>query len=261
MKLIRISTFRELSLLRGIGQAHQFLLQVLHNGAHIVYGLLHLFVIALIGVCDQLVDLTVRNLGENAVTFADGQQNRIQHGVDAAYDVGVGAAELVGLAALGELPVLRGLGEAHQLLLEALHDRAHSVDRLFHLFVIALIGLGDELVDLAVGDLGQDAVTLGDGQQDRIQHLVDALHHLPMSTLELVDFATLVETPVARGLHQAQDLLRYPAQLELLPARAGASRTPWSGTAVPPLPEFRGCFLLYTLRAIDSVFLFDELGR
>ena len=92
--------------------------------------------------------------------------------------------------------------------------------------MIALVGLGDQFVDLAVGDLGQDAVAFADGQQDRIQHLVDALHHFAMDALKLVGLAALVETALARRLHQAQDLLRHPLHLHVrcfrCAARAGA---------------------------------------
>jgi hypothetical protein len=96
----------ELSFLGGIGQPHHFLLQALQAPRHIVDGLLHLFVIALVGLANQLVDLAVGNLRENAVAFADGQQDRVQHGVDAAHDLRVRALELLRLAAVGELAFL-----------------------------------------------------------------------------------------------------------------------------------------------------------
>jgi len=73
--------------------------------------------------------------------------------------------------------------------------------------------LHDQLVDPAARNLGQDAIALADGQQDGIQHLVDALHHFAMGALKLVDLDTLVETALAGRLHQAQDLLGYPLQL------------------------------------------------
>ena len=79
--------------------------------------------IALVGLGDQFVDLAVGDLRQDAVAFADGQQDRIQHGVHAAHDLGVGALELLGLAAFGQLPFLRGLGQPRQFLLQALqHD-------------------------------------------------------------------------------------------------------------------------------------------
>ena len=88
---------------------------------HVVDRLLHLFVVALVGLGDQFVDLAVGDLGQNAVAFADRQQDRVQHGVHAAHDLGIGALELLRLAALGELPLARSFGQAHQLLLQALH--------------------------------------------------------------------------------------------------------------------------------------------
>ncbi len=164
---------------------------------------------------DQLVDFSVGDLGQNAVAFADGQQDGIQHGVDAAHNLGIRAAKLLWLAALGELSVPRGIGQAQQFLLQALHDDSHVVDGLFHLFVIALVGVGNQLVDLSVGDLGENAVALADGQQNRIQHLVDALHHLAMYALKLVGLAALVEMAQAGRLYQAQDLLGYPVHLQV----------------------------------------------
>jgi hypothetical protein len=80
-------------------------------------------VVALVGLRDQLVDLAARNLGQDAVAFADGQQDRVQHGVDAAHDLGVGALELLRLAAVGELAFLRGLDQPRQFLLQAWRSR------------------------------------------------------------------------------------------------------------------------------------------
>ena len=41
--------------------------------------------------------------------------------------------------------------------------------------MVAFVGLRDQLVDFARGDLRQNAVAFADGQQDRVQHLVHAL--------------------------------------------------------------------------------------
>ena len=81
--------------------------------------------------------------------------------------------------------------------------------------MIALVGVRDQLVDPPVGDLPENSVPLRDGQENRIQHLVDALHHFAMDSLELVHLATLVEPALARCLHQAQDLLRHPQDLRV----------------------------------------------
>ncbi len=83
LKLFRLATFRELSFFGRIGQTAQFLLQILQNTAHVVDGLLHLFVVAFVSVGNQLVDFAARNLGEDTIAFPDRQQDRVQHGVDA----------------------------------------------------------------------------------------------------------------------------------------------------------------------------------
>ena len=77
-------------------QPRHFFLQPADDG-HIVDGLLHLFVVALVGLGDQFVDLAARDLRQNAVAFADRQQDRIQHGIHAAHDLGISALELFGL--------------------------------------------------------------------------------------------------------------------------------------------------------------------
>ena len=92
--------------------------------------------------------------------------------------------------------------------------------------MIALVGVRDQLVDLAVGDLGKNAVPLADGQQNRIQHLVDALQHLAMGALKLVDLAALVETALAGCLHQSQNLLRHPLDVHVRVCSVAREATP-----------------------------------
>ena len=98
-----------------VAHAQHFLLQQLQGDGDVVDGLLHLFVIALVGVSDQLVDLAVRNLGKNAVAFADGQQDRIKDFVDALNNLALRAIEHGCLAALGETAFLGRVHQAHDL--------------------------------------------------------------------------------------------------------------------------------------------------
>ena len=195
-----------------LDQARQFLLQTLQHDGHVVDRLLHLLVVALVGLGNQLVDLAVRNLRQNAVAFADGQQNRVEHGVHAAHDLGIRALELLRLAAIGELAVLRCLDQPRHLLLQALQNDGHVVDGHFHLFVVALVGLGDQLVDLAVGDLRQNAVAFADGQQNRVQHGVDAAHNLRVRALELFRLAAVGELAFLRRVGQPGHLLLQALQ-------------------------------------------------
>ena len=168
--------------------------------------------VALVGLGNQFVDLAVGDLGEDAVAFPDGQQDGIQHGVHAAHNLRVCALELLRLAAVGELPFLGSVGQAHQFLLQALQNEGDVVDRLLHLLVVALVGLGNQFVDLAIGDLGKNAVALPDGQEDRVQHFVDPLHHFAIDTFKLVSPAALAEMTFLRRLHQAHDFLRDQQQ-------------------------------------------------
>ncbi len=73
--------------------------------------------IAFVSLRDQLVDFAIGDLRQNPVAFSNGEQNRVQHGVNPAHDLGVGTLEILGLAALGELPVSGGINQPRQLLL------------------------------------------------------------------------------------------------------------------------------------------------
>jgi hypothetical protein len=75
--------------------------------------------------------------------------------------------------------------------------------------VVALVGLRDQLVDLAGRNLRQNAVAFADGQQDRVQHLVDALNHLAMNAVEQGCLAALGEAALLGCVHQAHDLLQH----------------------------------------------------
>ena len=178
--------------------------------------------IALVGLRDQLVDLAVRDLRQNAIPFADGQQNRVQHGVHAAHDLRVRALEALWLAAFRELAILRRLGQPPHLSFQILHHGGHIVDSHFHLLVVALVGLRDELVDLARGDLSQNTIPLADGQQNGVQHLVDALNHLAMHAVEQCRLAALGQPPFLRRIHQPHDLLQYEHRIVFRQVRLGA---------------------------------------
>ena len=97
--------------------------------------------IALVGLGDQLVDLAVGNLGQNAVAFADGQQNRIQHGVHAANDFGICALELLPACRDRRAALPSRLRSAAPIPSAGPAERGHVVDGLLHLFVIALVCL------------------------------------------------------------------------------------------------------------------------
>ncbi len=56
----------------------------------------------------------------------------------------------------------------------------------FHLFVIAPVGLSNQLIHFATGDLGKNAIAFTDRQQDGVEHFIDAQHHFAMNSGELV---------------------------------------------------------------------------
>jgi len=72
--------------------------------------------------------------------------------------------------------------------------------------VVAFVGLGDQLIDLAGRHLGKDAIALADWQQDGIEHLVDALDDVGIATLEPGCLATLLELTLLAVLQQLGEL-------------------------------------------------------
>jgi hypothetical protein len=197
------ATVGELSILGSVGEAVEFFLQTLQYKSHVVDGLFHFFVIALVGLGYQLVDLAARDLGENAVTFADRQKDGIQHGIDSTDDVRIGAVEGLWFAAFGELPILGSVGEAEEFFLQTLQHKSYMVDGQLHFFVIALIGLGDQFIDLAARDLRQDTISFTNGYENRFKHLVYSGHDFAMHAVELVQFASFVKTPLTGRFHEA----------------------------------------------------------
>ena len=101
-----------------------------------------------------------------------------------------------------------GIGEPRHFLLQALEYDGHVVDGELHLLVVALVGLRDQLVDLAVGDLRQDAVAFADGQKNRIEHLVDPLNHLTIGAVESCGAASFGQPAFLGGIHKAHDFIQ-----------------------------------------------------
>ncbi len=207
LKLFRLAALGELPFFRRVGQASKFLVQTPHHRRDIVDRLLHLLVIAFISLGNQFIDLAIRDLGEDAVAFPNRQQDRIQHGVHALHNFRIRPLELLRLAPLGELPFFRRVGQASQFLVQTPHHRRDIVDRLLHLLVIAFISLGNQFVDLAVRDLGEDAVAFSNGKQDGVQHRVHALYHPAMNALKFFRPRALAQASFLRRLEQPLNLL------------------------------------------------------
>ena len=72
----------------------------------------------------------------------------------------------------------------------------HPVDCFLHLFVIALAIHLDLLAQVAAADQRKNPVAFCDGQQNRIQHLVDAHNHVGIGAFELLRLATFAEQTV-----------------------------------------------------------------
>ena len=172
--------------------------------------------VALIGLGDQLVDLAVGDLVQDAVALADGDQDGVEHLVDALDDLAIGALERRRVAALFQLALAAELGQLGQLGLEPLQDDGDAVHVLLHLLMVALVGLGDQLVDLAMGDLVEDAVAFANGQERRVQHLVDRRKQCLGILRSGRNVGADSERPVSDGLGEPLDLQQFHPRLAML---------------------------------------------
>ena len=116
--------------LRGVGARRQFAFhRRLHQNADVrrhalqsrgdaVDGLLHLLVIAAVGLRDQFVDLTRTDLRQDAVALPDRQQDRIEHRVHALNQLAVVSFKLLYPPAFAEAACARGFHQPAYLLLQ-----------------------------------------------------------------------------------------------------------------------------------------------
>ena len=180
---------------RVLGELDEFRLEFLQDLGDAVDVLLHLLVIALIGLGDQLVDLAFGDLVEDTIALADRQQDGVEHCIGAFDDLAIRAREGGDIAAFFELTLARVLGQLDEFGLEFLQHQRDTVDVPLHLLVIALVGLGDQLVDLALGDLVENAIALADRQQNGVEHFVQATQQLHILAAEGSDIGALRQLP------------------------------------------------------------------
>ena len=129
--------------MRIFGQLGKFSLELLQHLPDGVDIKLHLFMVAMIGLGDQLIDPTLGNLIENAVALANRQQNGIEHFVKASQKLGVFTAKGCDIGSLAQLSVLRCLDQTQHLLRETLIGAFAQprLDRLRHGFIPFVICL------------------------------------------------------------------------------------------------------------------------
>jgi hypothetical protein len=100
-----------------------------------------------------------------------------------------------------------------------LHDDGNIVDGLLHLLVIAFVGLGDHFIDLAAGDLAEDAVAFADWQRPSL------------------------DASTSRMISSDTSCISRSPDFCLLLARSGRTPCPF-----PPLPALR--VLLLSIRTL-----------
>ena len=140
---------------------------------------------------------------------------------------GVGAFERRRIAALLQLPTAAELGQLAQFGLEFLQDQRDAVDVLLHPLVVALIGLGDQFVDLAVSNLVEDAVALPDRQQRGVEKFVNRGQQGPRARRRGGNVGTRVQRAIANRLREALDFRQFPcfAAVEHVQERHGGLRS------------------------------------
>ena len=74
--------------------------------------------------------------------------------------------------------------------------------------MVALVGLGDQFVDLAFGDLRQNAVAFADRQQDGVQHFIHTLDQFAVRAIEQGGAPSLGQASLLGGIRQAHDLVQ-----------------------------------------------------
>ena len=81
------------------------------------------------------------------------------------------------------------------------------VDTILQLFVVALESLGNQFVDFALGDLGDDASAFHHGNHDGVQSGIHTFDDLRVGALELPRIGAFGEPPFLRKIAHAQHFL------------------------------------------------------
>ena len=127
--------------------------------------------------------------------------------IDALEDVGITALEPGGLTALLQLALVAEVDQFRQFSLKALQYQGDVVDVLFHFLVIAVIGRGDQFIDLAAGHLIKDAVALADRQKDSVKQYVDVAEDFLEVAGGQSRIGAIGQTPLLDGVDQAADFI------------------------------------------------------
>ena len=182
--------------------------------------------VAVIGVADLVGNGAARDLVHIIGRHIQRADDRIQSVVDAFHDLAVVAAVFGSVGAGGQFAFHGRFGQHRGVG----HQGIDIVDAVVEVVLdgveIAVVGIGDLGRDGAARDLLHVIGRYVERRDHRIQHLVDALHHLAVDAVELVDLATFVKTALARCFHQAQDLFGHAQELRVrrfrIVARAAA---------------------------------------
>src|SRR5579872_605971 len=149
---------------------------------HAVDRILHPLVVTLALDGDLFAQIAPTDLPKDAIAFTDGHQDGVEHLVDTVDDLAENSLKAIGFAAFFQLSLLAVVDQLGEFGLKTLHDECNIIDVLLHLLMVALVGLGNQFVDPSGSDLAEDAVALADWQQDRIEHLVNALDDVGVAT-------------------------------------------------------------------------------
>jgi hypothetical protein len=140
----------QLAFAGSLGKAHPASCAASGDGGHIVDRDLHLLVVALVGLGDQLVDLAAEICARMRLPSPMGSRMASSMVLTPRTISAYAPWNCSGLPRSESWPSFDASISRAELLLQALQHDGHVVDRQLHLLVVALVGLGDELVDLAV---------------------------------------------------------------------------------------------------------------
>ena len=163
-------------------------------------GLLHFFVVALVGFGDQFVDLAVGDLGQNAVAFADRQQDGVEHLVHALENPAVIALVLARVGACGEFAICRCLDQQSGLVHQRLDVIDAGVEVVLDFVEVAVVAVGDLGRDVALGDTVHVLGRYVQRTNHRVQRGIDALHNLAVVALVLAGFGACPELALDSSL-------------------------------------------------------------
>ncbi len=185
--------------------------QVGQPAMHPIDGILHLFVVTLAGDLHTLPQVAPPDQLQHSIPFTNGQEDGIQHVVDAAHHLAIRPLELFRLPSFGKQTILRSQGQALQLLLQSGQDLG-DLDQTFRQHIILRTDLHPNR-QVACRDAARGVGLLRNGINALVQVVLDlvevALIRLgnPGRVVPLGDAVHILGSHVQRPDHRIQGVV------------------------------------------------------